>query len=259
LNHAAAVLADTTHGLSGSKIVEICNAWAVDHNVNTPHASYPFDASNKRTALFENLVPFEPDVQLEILLDLCDRIGSDSQLDIEGLRSKILDHVSATTPVIPSGLPPVPRHGTPFSLDPEIKLKVFLCHASEDKPQVLELYEQLKRDGFDPWLDQKNLLPGQHWETAIPNAVRQAHVVIACVSARSTTKEGYVQKEMKFALDVADEKPEGMIFLIPARLEDCRSPQRLGHLHRVDLFAPDGYELLKRSLEQRLDAMQNGG
>ena len=41
------------------------------------------------------------------------------------------------------------------------------------------------------------------------------------LSVDSVTKEGYLQKEIRQALDVANEKPEGSIFLIPARLDNC--------------------------------------
>jgi hypothetical protein len=40
-------------------------------------------------------------------------------------------------------------------------LRVFLCHASADKPAVRELYEKLTARGIDAWLDEKKLLPGQ--------------------------------------------------------------------------------------------------
>ncbi len=32
--------------------------------------------------------------------------------------------------------------------------QIFLCHASEDKPQVREVYQRLKDEGFEPWLVQ---------------------------------------------------------------------------------------------------------
>ena len=38
--------------------------------------------------------------------------------------------------------------------------RIFLCHASEDKPQVREVYERLKAQGFEPWLDEVDILPG---------------------------------------------------------------------------------------------------
>ena len=53
-------------------------------------------------------------------------------------------------------------------------LKVFLCHASGDKPQVLVLYKHLVVEGVDAWLDQEKLLPGQDWRVEIPLAVQEA-------------------------------------------------------------------------------------
>lgn len=74
LSHAADVLAP---GLSGSQIVRITSAYAIDYNVELPHPTYPFRASNKRTALFENLRPFAPDQQYQIIRELCDRVTSE--------------------------------------------------------------------------------------------------------------------------------------------------------------------------------------
>ena len=132
-------------------------------------------------------------------------------------------------------------------------LKVFLCHASGDKPAVRDLYKRLVAEGVDAWLDQEKLLPGQNWRVEIPRAVREADVVVICLSNKSITKEGYIQKEIKFALDSADEKPEGTIFLIPARLEECAVPEQLGHWQWVDLFDENGFVRLLRSLKLRAD------
>jgi hypothetical protein len=73
LNHAAEVLAT---GLSGSQIVSVTSAFAADFGVDIPHASYPFEAGNKRTALFENLKPFSPEQQYQVIHELCDRVSS---------------------------------------------------------------------------------------------------------------------------------------------------------------------------------------
>ena len=128
---------------------------------------------------------------------------------------------------------------------------VFLCHAHEDKPAVRELYARLQSDRFQPWLDEEDLIPGQDWQQEIPRAVRKSHVVVVCLSAHSTNKAGYLQKEIKFALDVLDEQPEGIIFVIPARLEPCDVPPSLSRFHFADLFSPKGYDRLKRALELR--------
>ncbi len=134
-------------------------------------------------------------------------------------------------------------------------LKVFLCHASGDKEKVRDLYKRLTAEGVDAWLDQEKLLPGQDWRMEIPRAVREADVVVICLSKNSITKEGYVQKEINFALDIAEEKPEGTIFLIPARLEDCVVPERLNRWQWVDLYDENGFVKLLRSLKLRADAI----
>lgn len=132
--------------------------------------------------------------------------------------------------------------------EPSRPLRVFLCHSSDDKPAVRNLYRKLVDDGFAPWLDEENLEAGQEWEKEIPRAVRDSDVVIVCISRRSANKRGYVQKEIKFALDVADEQPEGSIFLIPARLENCDVPDRLRRWQWVNLFEEQGHHRLLKAL-----------
>jgi hypothetical protein len=81
LSHASEALAKA---LSGNEIVRITSAHAVDHAVDIPHASYPFQAPNKRTALFENLQRFSPQQQYEILRELTDKVaywGSAQEID----------------------------------------------------------------------------------------------------------------------------------------------------------------------------------
>jgi hypothetical protein len=134
-------------------------------------------------------------------------------------------------------------------------LRIFLCHSSGDKQVIRELFRRLRDDGFDPWLDEENLLPGQNWEQVIASVVRAVDVVTVCLSRESINKKGFVQKEIKFALDVADEQPDGTIFLIPIKLEECDLPERLRHLHAVSLFQERGYERLKSALEERVRSL----
>jgi uridine kinase len=131
------------------------------------------------------------------------------------------------------------------------KLKVFLCHSSADKLLVRELHQRLILEGFDSWLDEKNLLPGMEWETVIPIAVRESDAVVVCISKSSVTKEGYVQREIKLALDVAEEKPDGVIFIIPTRLEPCDVPVRLQRWQWVNLFEDSGFRQLTYALRAR--------
>jgi hypothetical protein len=134
------------------------------------------------------------------------------------------------------------------------RLKVFLCHSSADKPTVRDLYKRLEKCNIDPWLDEKNLLPGQNWEYEIRKAVRATDIVIVCLSSGSVNKIGFVQKEIKFALDVADEQPEGTIFLIPLKLEECEIPERLRHLHWVNYGEGAGFYRLMSALLFKADS-----
>ena len=59
-----------------------------------------------------------------------------------------------------------------------------------------------------------------------------------------------LQKEISIALDAAEERPEGSIFIIPVRLEQCTVPRRLKHLQWVDLFDSDGYYRLLAALRE---------
>ena len=94
-------------------------------------------------------------------------------------------------------------------------LRVFLCHSSGDKSAVRRLYQRLQSDGVDPWLDEEGIKAGQDWELEIRKAVRASDVVAVCLSGSSISKSGYVQREIKQALDIADEQPEGATFIIP--------------------------------------------
>jgi hypothetical protein len=132
--------------------------------------------------------------------------------------------------------------------EPPVRLKAFLCHSSSDKAAVRQLYIRLRADGISPWLDEEDILPGQDWDREIRRAIRSCDVVLVCLSRTSINKIGYIQREIKDILDVADEQPEGAIFLIPVRLEPCEVPDRLGRRQWVDLFDKIGYERLIRAL-----------
>jgi hypothetical protein len=80
---------------------------------------------------------------------------------------------------------------------------------------------------IQPWLDEEELYPGHDWNLEIEKAVEAADVILVCLSKGSTTKAGYVQREIRITLDYADYKPEGTLYIIPIRLEECDPPRRL--------------------------------
>jgi formylglycine-generating enzyme required for sulfatase activity len=131
-------------------------------------------------------------------------------------------------------------------------LKVFLCHAHSDAEKVRALYARLKADGVDAWLDKEDIIAGQDWDFEIRKAVRASDTVIVCLS-QQFSQNGYRQNEVQSALDEANLQPEGKIFIIPVRLEDCDYPESLRRFYGVDMFEERGYEYLMRALRWRAE------
>ena len=129
---------------------------------------------------------------------------------------------------------------------------IFLCHAMEDKESIRHLYWTLKQKGFTPWLDEIDILPGVEWERAIREAIRQSRIVLACLSGHSISKTGFVQKELRFALDRTMEFPEGYVYIIPIRLQECRIPDSLSKWQALDYFRENGTDRLIQVIEHHL-------
>ncbi|MCK5347411.1 MAG: hypothetical protein KAR20_28570 [Candidatus Heimdallarchaeota archaeon] len=94
ITHAANVLGDTDKGLSGSEIVKYCTDYAVDFNFDIPHAEYPFDAPNKRTALKENLSVFSPQLQYKIIKEFCESERIKGYQKVKDLKIKLVSRFS---------------------------------------------------------------------------------------------------------------------------------------------------------------------
>lgn len=115
-------------------------------------------------------------------------------------------------------------------------VSIFISYASEDFEKVHPFYPMLKKAGAKVWMDKENLLPGQDWEFAIRKAIRDSDFFLIFLTNKSMNKRGFLQKEIKLALDMWDEKLPDDIFLIPIRLDNCIMPDSLAKFHRIDIF-----------------------
>jgi len=157
--------------------------------------------------------------------------------------------VETSTAGAPAPVPPKRVH---FK-GARIVARIFLCHASEDKAHVREVYHRLRAiDGFEPWLDEEALLPGQNWTREIPRALQTSDFILIFFSRNSVAKRGYVQREMKLALDALQEVPEGTIHTIPVRLDDCEVPEPFRRYHWANLFDPNGFDRIVCSIRAEL-------
>lgn len=135
-------------------------------------------------------------------------------------------------------------------------IKIFLSYAKENANIALEIHSWLSGHGLDVWMDIKNLVPGQKWEAEIVQAIQTSDIFIACLSTNSVDKVGYVQAELRRALEVADLMPEGRIYLIPIRLDECEVPFKLRDFQWLNYFEADGKEKLLSAVQGRVNTIE---
>ena len=132
-------------------------------------------------------------------------------------------------------------------------IRIFLSYAREDYAAVKKLYERLKVAGYQPWMDKVDLLKGDDFTKAIPKVIRETDFFIVCMSTRSVVKRSFVQREIKLALDLFQDKLASDLFIFPVRLEECETPDHISNFNWTDLFgaeADDEWEALLRSLHE---------
>ena len=73
-------------------------------------------------------------------------------------------------------------------------MRVFISHSSHDKPAVLALAEALRQRGFDPWVDQWQIAPGQDIVACINTGLAEADAGLIVFSAAAQASH-WVQAE----------------------------------------------------------------
>ncbi|HGN0917901.1 TPA: TIR domain-containing protein [Pseudomonas aeruginosa] len=128
--------------------------------------------------------------------------------------------------------------------------KVFISYAKEDRDQALKFYEKLVHEGVTPWLDVKNILPGQNWEAEIDKGLREAHVVMLLLSNNSVNKRGFVQREANESIARLVYKKLTDIYILPLILDDCEVPDHIsGKVQYLDMRQAGAWERVFQSLK----------
>jgi len=138
-------------------------------------------------------------------------------------------------------------------------MKIFISHAKEDREIAERLYNDLKNAGANPW-SEKDILPGENWKSAISYEIRKSEYFIVVLSSKSLSARGLMQREMRMALDILDEFPSDMIFVIPVRVDDCEPmDEKLRSLKTADLFPSyeNGLERILKTLKLEANLPKN--
>jgi hypothetical protein len=126
-----------------------------------------------------------------------------------------------------------------FEIERDEKPKVYIAYVEEDLAYALKLHDALEAAGLRPWIDKKQLLPGQNWSSAIQRAISVSDYFVPCFSRRAVKKRGMFFAELRFALDCAGLVPLDDVYLMPIRLDDCDLPCRIVRNYQyLDMF-PD--------------------
>ena len=128
--------------------------------------------------------------------------------------------------------------------------RIFISYAREDLGLARQINRDLRQRGYVTWIDFERLIAGEVWKDAIGNAIKNSGYFLFLMSSKSLNKRGFVQKELRQALDVLEYLPAGSIFLIPVRCDECHPTDPvLCDRHWVDLFPSyeNGFEELLRA------------
>jgi tetratricopeptide (TPR) repeat protein len=143
-----------------------------------------------------------------------------------------------------------------------MRTRVFISYAREDAQTAKRLFFDLRRRGYDPWMDTQSLVPGQDFKRTIKQAIKESTFVLILISSKSVNKRGFFQAEVKEAIAVFEEIPPGDVFLVPVRL-DSSIPrhEQLERIHWVDLFPSyeEGFPKLAAALKAQGSDIGAGG
>lgn len=107
----------------------------------------------------------------------------------------------------------------------------FVSYAREDQALVQKIINKLNDHGVLTWFDENELMPGDHWETKIEEAIEKSENVIVFFSEKTLERTGYKNKEIRYILDQAKYRPLGSRYIIPVLLDDCKPPREFKELH----------------------------
>lgn len=120
--------------------------------------------------------------------------------------------------------------------------KVFISHSSKDKPFVRKICRNLWEKGYQVWLDEKELVPGDALSLRLSDALQQSRVVIVVV-----TENSIQSKWLSFELSKATERMvEGNCRIIPILKGNIEVPSELKGLIYADF---------RKSFKQGMEAV----
>src|SRR5580704_5561856 len=125
---------------------------------------------------------------------------------------------------------------------------IFISFATKDRNAAHTICEALEHRGFNCWIADRDIGPGENFQIAIVHAIRAAKVMILVFSANSNNSDE-IKKEVVLA-------GQSRLIVIPVRVEDVTPDEafayELATRQWVDLF-----EDWERSIQRLVRQLEN--
>ncbi|RLD05606.1 MAG: GTP-binding protein [Chloroflexi bacterium] len=120
---------------------------------------------------------------------------------------------------------------------------IFMAYSHKDRKKQQLLSSELKKHGYDVWVDDEKIAFGAEWTNSIEKALQQATALIVLVSENSNVSR-WVQQELIYAERL--QKP-----IYPVLTDDANIPLHLANIQYLDYRKPN-----KKALDNLLFALQ---
>ena len=113
---------------------------------------------------------------------------------------------------------------------------VFLCHNWEDRTAVRRLAQQLRERGLRPWMDERELRPGTHWQPVLEDVIAGIPAAAVIVGSRMGD---WQRQELAAILRQAAKRPCAVVPVLLPGADRLGLPVFLDGLTWVDLAATE--------------------
>lgn len=126
---------------------------------------------------------------------------------------------------------------------------LFLCHASDDKPFVRQVMNDLSQAGHSVWMDEFEISVGDSIVDKINSATENAQGLVLFIS-NASNNSAWVKKEWQSVL--MRYLSEGSPKIFPAKIEECHIPPIITDIKYADFSESynDGLDSLLLSIGQ---------